>query len=168
MLRFAGAVILSFMLVACSDSTPRPPDQDIQNLIELHLDAEGYLEITDIDHQASENKGSQTEPIIHARYEFTVKTLEDFVSRTSDIRVSTKPFKEIRVIKLLHKKGSELTGELIITARPYLERWTIDVETLDLEKTGIPFSNFERNGWEYIFEDDPKLKELKVKYQVIS
>lgn len=168
MFRFAVVAVLSVILVACSDSTPRPPDEDIKKLIELHLDAKGYLEITDIDLQVSENKGSETNPVIHARYEFTVKTLEDFVRRVADIRVSTKPFKEIRVIKPFYAKGSEITGELVVKARPYLERWTVDVEALELENTGVPFSNYERNGWEYIFEDDPKLEELKAKYQIIS
>lgn len=165
MFRFVLTVFLSLIAVACSDDIQRPPEEEILKLINLHLQAEGYLEIVDLDHVASENKGSETAPLIHSRYEFAVETLEDFVSHVSDIRKKSKPYDVVKVIKPFHSKGTELKGEVIVQSKPYLQSWTINVDKVDLETTGIPFSNYERNGWKYIFEDDPKLPELVAKYQ---
>ncbi len=110
-------------LAACSGGSDGADEQQIANALALRLNA--GMEVTNVETQVSENRGSQVEPDFQARSLVEIRFTEDFYvrqGRLGGVDVVTQSF----------SKGDIIKGTVITSSTLNGERWDVGFERIDL------------------------------------
>lgn len=111
-----------------------------------------HLKVSNLEIKASENKGSEVEPIIYSRVVFTFLFTEDAYEKISVIEGVT-------ILKKTYSKGTRKKTNAYSTSKLYFDKWktTYNVDRSTDFNEGKPRSYFPKSA---LLKNDPKVKSL--------
>ncbi len=113
---FISFICISFFIISCGNSNKGPSDNTLEQQFSVNLPA--YFSVSSFDVKASENMGTDVEPIYKARYEATIKLGAD----TYDIDHGNE---DVTFLKPLFQEGEKRTIYGIATATLQEGKWVI-------------------------------------------